>query len=324
MAQEVQQESMGGYPEMGASKGGGLKTIGLPVILSVLVVVGLAFMGFLPGSAPNYIANTQALNTKIDDNTSEIASMKNTVADASAKASQASADIGSIRKDITAVQGSVSGFASQSNLNALKQELDTLKSSTSSSGVTKAQYDALSAKVDSLTTQLADANAKITVLQNGTGGTGGTTTPTTGEITTTFNTSAVGLTSYSPSNATPTNVLPFTLTISNGLNKQITNLQLYVAMSTSGANLNAPKANTLSTITGSQWMLLWTTGQSTTFTNVSGMSGWGGTTLSIPANSSIKLNLLYTYTANDLDIGKNIYFTPSIQTITVTDYTVGN
>jgi hypothetical protein len=228
MAQEVQQESMGGYPEMGASKGGGLKTIGLPVILSVLAVVGLAFMGFLPGSAPNYIANTQALNTKIDDNASEIASMRSAVADASANASQASADIASVRKDITAVQSSVSGFASQSNLNALKQELDTLKSS-SSSGVTKAQYDALQTKVDLLSTQIIEAQKKISDLQNGTGGVDGIAT---GQVSLVvknniWDTPIVG---FDEIIANGTQNRSFTVDVNNGSGKTIKNMQFAIGL----------------------------------------------------------------------------------------------
>ncbi len=322
MAQEVQQESMGGYPEMGASKGGGLKTIGLPVILSVLVVVGLAFMGFLPGSAPNYIANTQALNTKIDDNASEIASMRSAVADASANASQASADIASVRKDITAVQSSVSGFASQSNLNALKQELDTLKSS-SSSGVTKAQYDALQTKVDLLSTQIIEAQKKISDLQNGTGGTGSD-TPTTGTVTTSIVTNSNILTSFTTTNSTTATSysIPFKVKIVNGLNKEIQNLQLYTQLlgySTSGAFPVGTASITSSS--GGVWNVYATSGTSWYFTNSNTMS-WAGSGLSVPANTTKTITLIFTFKVDPNQEAATLHFTPEIAPVSNGDYDI--
>ena len=316
MAQEVQQESMGGYPEMGASKGVGLKTIGLPVILSVMVVVVLAFMGFLPGSAPNYIANTQALNTKIDDNASEIASMRSAVADASANASQASADAASVRKDITAVQGSVSGFASQSNLNALKQELDTLKSS-SSSGVTKAQYDTLSAKVDTLSSQLADANTKITALQNGTGTNGNVVG---GEVTVSLiepnYVADIEITNSTQSETYYSET--YRLKIDNGQNREIKNLQLHLQVY-GEADGSFPDGVLKMSASQGQWYVRSLNGHSWMVTNVS-PSSWTGSNLNIPANSTkvIMFNFSYTIPAEQGD--DTIQFFPEVAPISDWDY----
>ena len=318
----IQEEQIpGDMPEMGASKGGGMKQYAVPVLLSGLVVLGMMF-GIIPGSAPNYVANSQAMNAKIDENTDSISTMRSAVADATAKSAQAAADVTSARKDIATVQSSVSGFASQSNLNALKQEVDTLKSDTGS-GITKAQYDTLVTKIDNLTSQLADANTKIAALQNGTATNGGG-TPTTGTVTTSIVTNSNILTSFTTTNSTSvvSYSIPFKIKITNGLNKEIQNLQLYTQLlgySTSGSFPTG--TGSLTSSSGGIWNVYATSGTSWYFTNSNTMS-WAGSGLTVPANSTKTITLIFTYKVDPNQNGATIQFTPDVAPVTNGDYDI--
>lgn len=295
-------------------KSPGLKAFIPTAIVSLLICVGLLYTGWVP----SVYATKADLTASVQ---SETASAKAAATDALNKASTA----------IQSAQSLASSAATKDSVAAVQRSVDTLKipDVTALNG----QINTATSKVDSLTkqvaddqtniktlqTQIASLQTQITALSNGTSNGG---VATTGTVKAVFSTSNWVPTYYTPSNITPTFQLPFKLTITNGLNKQITNLQLFVSMYASG---NVPGATgvTLQSLSGGTWSTYTSSANTFYFTNSSGMSSWGGTSLTIPANSSTAMTLIFNYTAPVAAYGTVISFSPDIAPISSSDYTVG-
>ena len=296
-------------------KSAGLKQFIPTALVSALVCGAIIFTGIIPSV---YVTKND-FESNIKSVAGDVVSAKASATEAMNKANTASQSIGSLttRVDNAATQASVT--AVQTSVNNLK-----IPDGTALNG----QISALSAKVDSLTKQITDDQSKITALQTQvttmnatlTTGTGGTTT-TTGQVKATFSTSNWVPTYYTPTAASPTFQLPFKLNITNGLNKQITNLQLYVSMYASGTVAGATGVS-LQSLSGGTWTTYTASGNTFYFTNSSGMSSWGGTGLTLAAGSSQTITLIFNFTAPAAAYGTMISFSPDIATIGANDYTI--
>jgi len=225
------------------------------------------------------------------------------------------------------LKSDMGSYVSQSAVSGAQTDAATAKASA---GAATTQVTSIQTTVAALQSQLntliAQVNAQNVTIQNLQSGTSGGTVTNTGLVKASFAANSWVQTSYTPGNGTvqypgsPNFQLPFKLTVTNGLNKQITDLQLFVSMYAQGAGTAGATA-TMQSLSGGAWTV-YASGNPYLFTNVSGMSTWGGTGLTVPANSSATLTLIFNYTAPTTAYGSLITFTPDVAPIDSTSYTV--
>lgn len=288
-------------------KNAGLKAFIPTALISVAVCLAILLTGFFPTAYAKQID----LETNIKNVLAEIGTAKTNASDAITRANTANQNT----------------FATKGSVDSLQKTVDGLKS-PDLSAITL-QVSTATSRVDSLSKQVSDDQATIKNLQTqlynlqlqvNTLNSTATTTATTNAITASFATSSWIPTSYTPSATTPTFQMPFKLTIKNGLNKPVTNLQLFVSMyaSTSGGT-----GVSLQSLSGGTWTVYTSATNVYYFTNVNGMSAWGGSGLTVPANGSTTITLIFNYTAPATAYGTLVTFSPDIAPISTNDYTVG-
>jgi hypothetical protein len=289
-------------------KTGGLMSYIPTVIVSVITCAAILFIGIIPQPY-----------AKMED-VNKVAAI---ATDAQTKAVNAQDVVNSVKSAGYVTQAALNGYALQSGLQTviapIQVDIATLKAGAAGAVNYSTQITNLQAKIDTLTTMVNAQNVTIQALQSGISVSGGTVAS--GTVKAAFTTSNWVPTSYTPTATAPGFQLPFKLTITNGLNKQISNLQLYVSMY---ASTNIPGATgvSLNPISGGAWSMYTAAGNIYYFTNTA-MSSWGGTNLVIPANSSQTITLIFNYTAPAAAYGTQISFSPDIATISANDYTVG-
>lgn len=317
--QEPQRADYGGNgePSMPQGQTGGLKALIPTLLISAVVCVGI----LVSGIAPSAYVTKNDLTTNMNAMGTSIEGVRSSITEAQGKAAQAV-------QDVTALKSSVTGYAKQSDLAALQAQVANLPKPGDTSGLSS-QISTLQSKVETLTTQVNNDKTLITqlqtqvaTLQNGTGTNGGGTT--TGLVTTSIVTNSNILTSFTTTNSTTavSYSIPFKIKIVNGLNKEIQNLQLYTQLlgySTSGAFPSG--TGSLTSSSGGVWSTYATSGTSWYFTNANTMS-WAGSGLTVPANTTKTLTLIFTYRVDPNQEPSTIQFTPDVAAVSVGDYEI--
>lgn len=301
----------------------GLKSLIPSALVSALVCGVMIFTGVVP--QPNLVTKDD-FTVNLQAMSKELASVKATSQEAGTKAQNASADILTINKDVASLKASNGSFVAVSNFTALQNEVNALKSNPSTT--ITAQIKELQDKTATLTANLTASEAKVadltTRLNNITGATGGTVT---GAVTAELTTNGMFPTSFTttdPTTAIPYQI-PLKLKVTNGTNKPINNLQLYISMggyTGSGAVLNGTAS--LTSVTGgtSLWSAYSRLGNVSYFTNTN-MTSWAGTGLNLTASTYKTFTLIFTFTPTVGQVGTTIQFYPDIAPVSDSDYEVG-
>ena len=300
--------SYGGKPikvvRRGSNEGSGPK-------FSLTTAVAGAFLGLI--FAAGIIAFSSASKVDIQTLNTQLISTREALTKAEALISADSAKISNL-------------INSQGDY-AKKAELGTLATRAELTAINLSSY-ALKSQIPEVTgyDTKTSVDGKIKVLQDQidklklTGTTSDGTLVTAGQVKSSFSISNWVPTSYTPIATSRTYQLPFKLTITNGLNKDISNLQMFLSMYSS--YLGPGASATLTSLSGGTWSSYTTSASTFYFTNTSGMSGWGGTGMTVGANSSKTITLIFTYTAPAAADGTPINFGPDLASITSGDYTI--
>lgn len=292
---------------------GGLKALIPTLLISAVVCVGILISGLAPSAyvtKNDLTANMNAMGASVEN-------VKASIAEATAKSQQAI-------QDVSTVKSSISGYAKQSDLDALKTTVNNLPKSGDTS-VLSSQISTLQSKLDTLTTQVNTDKATIVQLQAQLAATPTPTPGTTaGTVTTSLVTNTNIVTGFTTTNSTSAVAysIPFKVKVANGLNKEIQNLQLYTQLlgySTSGAFPTGTASLTSSS--GGSWSTYATSGTSWYFTNSNTMS-WTGSGLTVAANTTKTITLIFTYTVAPNQEPATIQFNPDIAPVSVGDYDI--
>lgn len=306
-----------GEPNMPVSSSGGLKALIPTLLISAVVCVGI----LVSGVAPSAYVTKNDLTTNMNALGTDLENTKKTISAAQTQAAQATQDVASVRS-------AISGYAKQTDLTALSQKVDKIPTQTDTSALTS-QISSLQSKIDSLSSQVSTDKATITnlqtqlaAIQNGTSTNGGT--PVTGAVKAELVTNSNIVNWFTTVNSTASQAysIPFKVKITNGLNKDIQNLQVYtqvMGFATSGVFPTGTASMTSST--GGVWNIYATSGNSWYFTNSNTVS-WAGSGMSVPANSTKTITLIFTYTVQPNQTPATIQFNQDIAPVSVGDYDI--
>jgi hypothetical protein len=266
----------------------GIAALGVPVVASLI----LAYLGFTMLLAPTFVSKPD-FSANLQSMSAEVATAKKDVADLKLTVATKEALVG-VNTEVSNIKNRENSFATKESISAIQNDVNNLKNTATNNTELTNKVSSLQSSLNTLSDKITADQAKIKALEDKVATLTTTTTTTTGGAVSGQVTASVATFGGMPMgftvDSTSAKSVTFRVTVKNGLNKQIDNIQLFLSLISS---VQLPTASTATlTSNGVLWSLYNSSSSMFYFTNV---TGWTGTGISIPAGQSKTYFMTFNY-----------------------------